>query len=79
MQDNADLTNMTFDEIAAQYGLEAAIQAGIAADPDTWEFTEEDFAKMRPAAEVHPQFVAQWLRQQAQKNQPAAPPGATPA
>ena len=31
-----DLTTMTFDEIAAKYGEEAAINAGIAADPDAW-------------------------------------------
>ena len=31
---------------------EAAIQRGIAADPDTFEVTEEDFARARPAHEV---------------------------
>ena len=31
-----DLTGMTFHEIAAKYGREAAINAGIEADPDTW-------------------------------------------
>lgn len=31
---------------------EAAINAGIAADPDNPELTEEDFARMRPHAEV---------------------------
>lgn len=33
---------------------EARIQAGIAADPDNPEWTEEDFAKARPAREVLP-------------------------
>ncbi|MFC7557500.1 hypothetical protein ACFQU7_42690 [Pseudoroseomonas wenyumeiae] len=31
---------------------EAAIQHGIAADPENPEWTEEDFARARPAAEV---------------------------
>ena len=33
---------------------EAAINAGIAADPDNPEWTEEDFARARPASEVLP-------------------------
>jgi uncharacterized protein (DUF4415 family) len=33
---------------------EARIQAGIAKDPDNPEWTEEDWAKARPAAEVLP-------------------------
>ena len=49
-----DLTGMTFHEIAAKYGEEAAIQAGIAADPDTWEL---DMSKARPAMEVMPDLV----------------------
>ena len=49
-----NLTGMTFHEIAARYGEEAAIQAGIAADPDTWEL---DMSKARPAMEVMPDLV----------------------
>ena len=60
MNDPIDLSGWTFDEIAAKYGEEAAIQAGIAADPDTWELTEEDFARMRPASEAHPESVEAW-------------------
>ena len=67
MKDSADPSNRTFNEIAAQYGEEAAIQAGIAADPDTWELTDDDFARMRPAAEVDPELVAQWRNQQARQ------------
>ncbi len=62
MTNPTDRTRMTFEEIAAEYGEEAAIQAGIAADPDTWELTKEDFSQMRPASEVHPEFVERWSR-----------------
>ena len=41
---------------------EAAIQRGIAADPDNPELTEEDFARMRPAREVVPEIVAEYER-----------------
>ncbi len=40
---------------------EARIQAGIAADPDTFEWTDEDFAQARPAAEVMPPELYQAL------------------
>ena len=36
---------------------DAAINAGIAADPDNPEWTEADFTKARPAAEVLPALV----------------------
>ena len=71
MNNSADNGGRTFDEIAAEYGEEAAIQAGIAADPDTWELTEDDFARMRPANEVHAEFVESWsAAQDAQKSLP---------
>jgi uncharacterized protein (DUF4415 family) len=35
---------------------DAAINAGIAADPDSPEWTEEDFARARPASEVLPEI-----------------------
>ena len=53
----ADIAGLTFDEIEAKYGEEAAINAGIAADPDAFEADAEWFAKARPAFEVHPELV----------------------
>ena len=41
---------------------EAAIQRGIAQDPDNPEWTAEDFARARPARETHPELVEAWLR-----------------
>ena len=37
---------------------EEAINRGIALDPDNPEWTEEDFARARPAVEVVPEIVA---------------------
>ena len=54
---DADMAGLTFDEIAAKYGEEAAINAGIAADPDTFELDEAWFARARPAREVMPEMV----------------------
>ena len=42
---------MTFSQIEAEYGEETAINSGIARDPDTWEWTEEDFARARRASD----------------------------
>ena len=72
MMQNANLTaqsfdelvtsKLTFDEIAAQYDEETAINVGIARDPDNPEWTAETLARARPAIEVHPYLVAQSLR-----------------
>ena len=52
---------------------EAAIQRGIAADPDNPELTDEDFARFRPAVEVVPEIVAAFRRPRGR------PPGQTKA
>ncbi len=43
-------SDMTFAQIEAEYGEETAINSGIARDPDTWEWTDEDFARARRAS-----------------------------
>jgi len=49
---------------------EAAIQRGIAEDPDNPEWTEEDFARARPAIEVVPEIVEAWRRSRGKQKQP---------
>ena len=51
-----NLTGMTFNEIAAKYGEETAIQAGIAADPE-WGPDELDMSNASPATELLPDLV----------------------
>ena len=49
---------------------ESAIQAGIAQDPDNPEWTAEDFARARPAAEVVPDLVNAWRRTRGAQKKP---------
>ena len=49
---------------------DAAINAGIAADPDTFELTEEHFKKMRPTSEVHPEIVDAYRRGRGKQKAP---------
>ena len=44
----------TFAEVADAYGEEAAINAGIATDPDAAPVEVEGFKGHRPLADVHP-------------------------
>ena len=61
MIDPDELAGMSFDEIAAKYGEEAAIHAGIASDPE-WGPAELDMSDARPAVEVAPHIVERWRR-----------------
>lgn len=72
-------SDLTFAEIEAKYGEETAINAGIARDPDTWELTEEDFARSRPMAEVMPELLASLSRRHnGESNEPAGTQGHSP-
>ena len=55
-------TAMTFDEVAAQYGEETAVNVIIARDPDAPEWTPEDFAQAKPTGEVIPHILERWRR-----------------
>ena len=44
-------SDMTFAQIEAEYGEDTAINSGIARDPDTWMWTDEDFARARRASD----------------------------
>ena len=48
----------TFTEVADAYGEEAAINAGIATDPDAAPVEVEGFKGHRPLVEVHPELAA---------------------
>ena len=50
---------------------EAAIQAGIAKDPDNPEWTREEFARARPFAEEFPKLAASLTRSGGQQEEPA--------
>jgi uncharacterized protein (DUF4415 family) len=47
-----------------------AIQRGIAQDPDNPELTDEELASLRPAREVHPELVAEYLRTRGKQKAP---------
>ena len=49
---------------------ELQIAAGIAADPDAREITDEEFAELRPASEVVPHIVEAYRRGRGQQKAP---------
>ena len=63
-------SELTPEEIETQYGEETSINVGIARDPDAPEWTDEDFARARPASEVHPELVARYLRTRGKQKAP---------
>ena len=63
-------SSLTFAQIEAEYGEETAINVGIAQDPDAPEWTEEDWARARPAIEVHPELVEWSLRRRGKQKAP---------
>ena len=65
-----DLTGLTFAQIAAKYGEEAAISAGIEADSDASEIGAAQSPRMRPASEALPGFVGRWRRTRGKQKAP---------
>ena len=49
---------------------EAAVEAGIAADPDTFELGEVWFMSAHPAIEADPETVKRWRRSRSKRTQP---------
>ena len=63
-------SRMTFEEIAAEFGEETAIQVGIARDQDSPELGQDWFQGARPATEVVPRVVERWRRTRGKQKAP---------
>ena len=68
--DELAASQMTFEDIEAEYGEETAIKVGIARDPDAPELDDDWFARARPAAEVVPRVVERWRRTRGKQKTP---------
>ncbi len=69
MSKSAEIKGMTFDEIAARHGTEAAINAGIAEDPE-WGPEELDMSNARPVTETLPDLVQHYRRSRGKQKTP---------
>ena len=69
MSKSAELKGLTFDEIAARHGTEAAINAGIAEDPE-WGQEELDMSDARPVTETLPGLVRSYRRARGKQKTP---------
>lgn len=63
-------SGMTFEEIAAEFGEETAIQVGVIRDQDTLELGQDWFQRARPATEVVPHVVERWRRTRGKQKAP---------
>ena len=63
-------TDLSFEEVEARYGEDAAIRVGAVRDPDAPEWTDEDFARARPAIEVVPDLVEKYRRTRGKQKAP---------
>ena len=63
-------SRMTFEEIAAEFGEETAIQVGMVRDQDTEELGQDWFQRARPATEVVPKVVERWRRTRGRQKAP---------
>ena len=59
----------SFEEVAGEYGEDAAINAGISADPDTTQLDEEWFKQARPAREAIPDIVERYQHSQMRESE----------
>ena len=63
-------SRLTFQEIAAEYGEETAIQVGVVRDPDTHELGQDWFQDARPAAEAVPAVVERYRKTRGKQKAP---------